>query len=137
MIVLALTFGNPKLAVMQSLGNSPSVPVRKKEFSTSAKGSFYCRNSIMTRSMKQTELFIKYSRAGRCSVKPMRHCLLGNLHHHSHWHCPSISLETPDCSSEKARGGYHWDIQISIVQHLNLSKLVKLRSVSMTFLFLQ
>ena len=56
-----------------------------------------------------------------------------NLHHHSHWHCPSISLETPDCSSEKARGGYHWDIQISIVQHLNLSKLVKLRSVSMTF----
>ena len=44
MIVLVLTFGNPKRAVMQSLGNSPTVPVRKKEFSTSAKGSFYCRN---------------------------------------------------------------------------------------------
>ena len=135
MIVHVVTFGNPKPAVMQLLGNSPTAPVKKKECSTLVKGSSYCRNSTMTRSMKQTEPFIRYSRVGRCSVKPMRRCLLGNLHHYSHWHCPMIPLETLDRSSRKSRaaGGSLGYSQLFFLQYLNLSKFATLRSVPMTF----
>ena len=91
----------------------------------------------MTQSMKQTELFIKYSRAGICSVKPMRHFLLGNLYHHSHWHCPSTTFGDARSLFVKKQGNerlIYWDIQIgAVAASKSVTKLAKLRSVYMTF----